>query len=128
MKRALTTLVVALALVTPTHADPPTAGTTHTFHDPVFIGTVFCDSYFEVLAIATADDPQAVFASFHSDRNEIDEPVCAVIAPTGTVVDVRSLGIMQRDGRSYDAWAVETRVGEHTGFALYVEPRLDIRV
>lgn len=107
-------------------AQPPSEGTTHTFVDPVFVGTVFCDTYFEVLAIATAVEPDKVYNGFLQKRNDVDEPTCAAIAPTGLVVDVRPLGVMMREGKRYDAWAVETKVGEATGFALYLEKRSDI--
>lgn len=107
-------------------AQPPTEGTTHTFVDPVFVGTVFCDTYYEVLAIATAVEPDKVYARFLKMRNDVDEPACAAIAPTGIVVDVRPLGVMLREGKRYDAWAVETKVGQAVGFALYLEKRNDI--
>jgi hypothetical protein len=129
MKGVLPALCVALALLPATaQAQPPLEGSTHTFVDPIFVGTVFCDSYYEVLAIATADDPQAVFTTFATDRNEIDEPVCASIAPTGRIVDVRPLGIMIREDARYDAWAVEAQVNGMIGFALYLEKRSDILV
>ncbi len=102
-------------------AQPPATGMTHTFADPVFQGTVFCDTYFQVLAIATADDPQQVYVSFATKRNQLNEPVCAAITPTGVVVDVRPLGVMERDNRRFNAWSVEADVGGVTGFALYLE-------
>jgi hypothetical protein len=125
MKRTLLALAVALTPAA-TLAQPPAKGTTHTFLDPVFEGTIFCDTYFEVLAIATADDPQQVYGHFLTRRNDIDEPVCAAIAPTGVVIDVRPLGIMERDAKRYDAWAVEAKIGEVTGFGLYLEQRKDL--
>lgn len=129
MKGILPALYLTLSLLPATaQAQPPLEGSTHTFVDPVFVGTVFCDSYYEVLAIATADDPQAVFTTFATDRNEIDEPICASIAPTGTIVDVRPLGIMVRESARYDAWAIEAEVNGSRGFALYIEKRPDILV
>ena len=125
MKAALLALGFALLPATGL-AQPPGEGTTHTFVDPEFTSTIFCDTYFEVLAIATADDPAIVYANFMARRNEKNEPVCAAIAPTGFIVDVRELGIMVRGRQRYDAWAVETRIGTATGFALYLERRHDI--
>lgn len=122
-------LLLALGLVlfpVAALAQPPNKGTTYTFVDPVFASTVVCDTYFEVLAIATADEPAKVYESFMMRRNEQNEPVCAAIIPTGYIVDVRELGIMLRDGKRFDAWAVETRLGDQTGFALYLEQRQDI--
>lgn len=120
-------LALGLALLPATAlAQPPNKGTTHTFIDPVFASTVFCDTYFEVLAIATAAEPTEVYESFMVRRNDQNEPVCAAIIPTGTIVDVRELGIMLRDGKRYDAWAIERRIGDFTGFALYLEQRQDI--
>lgn len=129
MKGVLPALSFVLALLpATTQAQPPLEGSTHAFVDPIFVGTVFCDSYFEVLGIATADDPRAVFTTFASDRNEIDEPICASIAPTGTIIDVRPLGIMVRENTRYDAWAVEAEINGSRGFALYIEKRSDILV
>jgi hypothetical protein len=120
-------LALGLALLPATAlAQPPSKGTTHTFIDPIFASTVFCDTYFEVLAIATAADPAEVYADFMARRNYKNEPVCAAIVPTGYIVDIRELGIMLRDGKRFDAWAIETRVGDTTGFALYLEQRQDI--
>lgn len=120
MKAAL--LALALATFPQTvHAAPPATGSIHTFVDPVFTGTVFCDTYFEVLAIATADDPVKVYEMFLLSTNEYSEPRCAAVAPTAVVVDVTPLRPMWRDGKLFQAWAVETQVGERTGYALYLE-------
>jgi hypothetical protein len=43
------------------------------------------------------------------------------IAPTARVVDVVPLGVMEKDGSAYNAWAVETDVDGVTAFALYLE-------
>jgi len=125
MKRTLLALALALTPAV-AFAQPPNEGATYTFLDPIFEGTVFCDTYFEVLAIATAEDPQQVYGDFMAKRNDVNEPVCAAISPTGLVVDVRPLGIMTRDAKRFDAWAVEAKIGEVTGFALYLEQRKDI--
>jgi hypothetical protein len=122
MKGALLAIGFALAS-TATLAQPPLKGATHTFVDPVFATTVFCDSYFELLAIATAAEPADVYSEFMARRNSDNEPVCAAMISTGIVMDVRPLGIMIRDNQRYDAWAIETRVGDATGFALYLEAR-----
>jgi hypothetical protein len=115
-------LAAALALAaTPTLAAPPSAGSRHTFHDPVFNGTVFCDTLDEVWAIATADAPNDVYARYNLTTNDQDEPICMAIVPTGVVVDVTPIGVMERSGHQYNAWAVETDVGGVTAFALYLE-------
>ena len=102
-------------------AQPPATGTTYTFHDPVFTGTVFCDTLSQVTAIATAERPSEVYLDYLQTPNELNEPTCATIIPTGVVVDVRPLGVMSEDGQLFQAWAVETQVGEARGFALYLE-------
>ncbi|WP_421759742.1 hypothetical protein [Devosia sp.] len=116
-----TALVAILALAAPALAAPPLAGTTHTFVDPVFNGTVFCDTLEEVRAIATAAAPDDAYANFRLTTNDSDEPMCMAIAPTGTVVNVVEVGVMEKDGHHYKAWAIETLVGEDTAYALYLE-------
>ena len=120
MKVALLALALAF-LPQVAQAAPPATGSTHTFVDPVFAGTVFCDTYFEVLAIVTADDPLKVYEEFLLTRNEYSEPRCAAVTPTALVVDVTPLRPMWRDGQLFAAWAVEAQVGERTGYALYLE-------
>ncbi len=120
MKRTLLALALALTPAVAV-AQPPAQGTTHTFVDPTFLGTVFCDTYDEVLAIVTADEPAAVYAQLFNQRNERNEPRCAAIIPTGVVLGATSLGFMKRDGMHFQAWAIETQVGAYTGFALYLE-------
>jgi hypothetical protein len=120
MRRVLLALVAALA-PTLAFAQPPQTGSTHTFVDPVFQGTIFCDTLEEVTAIATAPDATAVYTQLVSARNERDEPRCLAMIPTGVVVSTTHLGFMERAGRYFRAWAVETQVGEVTGYALYLE-------
>lgn len=43
------------------------------------------------------------------------------IVPTGVVIDVLPIGVMQRNGKQYDAWAIETEIEGVTVFALYLE-------
>lgn len=102
-------------------AQPPATGSTHTFYDPVFTGTVFCDTLEQVRHIAMAEAPTEIFRDYLLTVNDYNEPTCAVIVPTGIVVDVRPLGVMRRDGLRFNAWAIETRVGALIGFALYLE-------
>ena len=129
MQRSLLALSLALPmLATPALGQPPAKGSTHTFIDPVFVGTVFCDSFEEVHAIATADEPTEVFQTYFTKPNDKNEPTCAALMTTAVVLDVRPLGVMERDNRRFNAWAVETKVGEFTGFALYLEARADIIV
>ncbi len=100
MTRSLLALSLALPmLAAPALAQPPTKGTTHTFVDPIFSGTVFCDSFEEVHAIATADEPVAVFQAYFTRRNAQNEPICAALMTTGEVLDVRPLGVMERARR-----------------------------
>jgi len=103
-------------------AQPPSAGATHTFRDPIFNGTVFCDTLDAVRAIATAEAPDETYANYYLTTNLRDEPICMAIAPTGVVVEVIPIGIMLKGGQRYQAWAVETDVGGVTAFALYLEP------
>jgi len=129
MQRSLLALCLALPLLaTPALARPPNAGSTHTFVDPVFSGTVFCDTYEEIHAIATADEPVDVFQVYFSTLNAKHEPTCAAIMTTAHVVSVRPLGVMERDDKRFNAWAIEAEVGDQTGFALYLEARSDIIV
>jgi hypothetical protein len=129
MQRTLLTLCLALPLLaTPALAQPPVKGTTHTFIDPVFTGTVFCDTFEEVHAIATADEPVEVFQAYFTKPNAQNEPTCAALMTTAIVLDVRPLGVMERDDKRFNAWAVQARIGNFTGFALYLEARADIVV
>lgn len=129
MHRTLLALSLALPLLaSPAVAQPPAKGSTHTFVDPVFSGTVFCDTFEEVHAIATADEPVEMFQTFFTKPNAQNEPTCAALMTTAVVLDVRPLGIMERDEKRFNAWAVEAKVGNFTGFALYLEARADIVV
>lgn len=120
MKRPLLALALA-AFPAAALAQPPAEGTTHTFFDPLYVGTVVCDTFDEVLAIATADNPQDVYLNLYQEANDRNEPRCAAIIATGIVVDVTPLGVMKRDDLHFNAWAVETLVGDVTAYALYIE-------
>lgn len=120
MRKALIALVLA-AIPGAAMAQPPAAGTTHTFLDPIYTGTVFCDTLEQVREIAGAERPRDVFLDYLKTVNARNEPTCATIVPTGVVVDVEPLGVMEQDGEHFNAWAVETLVGEVTGYALYLE-------
>jgi len=127
MHRSLLALCVGLPLLgTPAFAQPPSEGSTHAFVDPVFSGTVFCDTFEEVHAIATASEPVEVFRAFFSTPNAQNEPTCAALLTSATVLAVRPIGIMAQDNVRFNAWAVETKIGDFTGFALYLEARADI--
>jgi len=102
-------------------AQPPSVGSTYTFLDPVFRGTIFCDTLDEVRTIAGAEVPDDAYSNFYMTTNDRDEPICMAIAPTAEVVNVTPLGVMVRDGRHYNAWAVETKVGDSVAYALYLE-------
>jgi hypothetical protein len=102
-------------------AGPPVPGTLHTFIDPVFRDTVICDTLEQVRRIATAEAPDDMYAAFYVTTNEYDEPMCVAVVPTGEVVGATPLGVMERNGRHYNAWAVETRLPGGTVFALYLE-------
>jgi hypothetical protein len=118
------TLLALVFAVTPgvALAQPPATGTTHTFVDPLFTGTVFCDTYQQVREIATADNPGMIYENYLLTPNERSEPTCATIIPTGVVVAVKPVGVMEQDGLHFNAYAVETRVGDVVGYALYLEP------
>src|SRR5262245_14316399 len=65
-----TLLALALAAIPGVaFAQPPVAGTTHTFYDPVFTGTVFCDTLDQVRDIATADTPSEVYLAYLQTAN-----------------------------------------------------------
>ena len=119
--RLLPALAAFALLATPVLAGPPTIGSDHTFLDPVFRGTIFCDTLKEVQTIAEAESPDEMYANFYLTTNERDEPMCMAIAPTARVVDVVPLGVMAKDGGHYNAWAIETDVNGTTAFALYLE-------
>lgn len=102
-------------------AAPPAAGQMHDFTDPVFRGTIFCDTLDAVEAIAKADAPDDMYAAYYLTANQIGEPFCMAIAPKALVVAVTPIGVMRKNGHDYDAWAVETRVADTTVFALYLE-------
>jgi hypothetical protein len=119
MRRLL--LPLALLLATPAMAQPPEQGTTHTFVDPIYGGTVFCDTLAQVREIATAREPLEAYARLFNTANARDEPTCMAMKPTGLVVDVVALGNMDRDARHFHAWAVEARIDATTGYALYLE-------
>ena len=106
-------------------AAPPQIGAEHTFDDPMFEGTVFCDTFDQVRDIATAASPQDVFHTYLQQVNAKAEPICATLTATGVVTDVRPLGVMTEDGFHFQAYAVEARFGDVTAFALYLE-RFDL--
>src|SRR5690606_3407083 len=96
MKRFL--LAAALALLPQAaSALPPSAGTVHTFYDPVFEGVVVCDTIDQVRSIATAERPGDVFLQYVATPNAVNEPTCAAVEPTGLVVAVKPLGLMEED-------------------------------
>ena len=120
MKRTLSALALALfsgaAL-----AQPPAAGSTHTFVDPIYKGTVFCDTLEQVREIATAEQPETVYREYMFAKNARNEPVCLAIVPTAVVNDVTRLGMMQRDDKLFVAWAVKATVGGVVAYGLYIE-------
>lgn len=120
MKRILLALSLAL-LPQAAVALPPTAGTVHTFYDPMFEGVVVCDTLDQVREIATAERPGDVFLQYLSLPNALNEPTCAAVAPTGLVVEVRPLGLMEEDGFQFHAFAVETQFQDVTAYVLYLE-------
>ena len=120
MRLALMTMAFAL-LPALAAAQPPAAGSTHTFYDPLFQGTVFCDTIEPIREIATAEEPVAVYESYMQTLNARNEPRCAALVPTAEVLSVVPIGVMVRDGEHFRAWAVEARVGDLTAYALYLE-------
>jgi len=116
------TMALGLPLMaTATQAAPPAIGSTYTFEDPIFNGTVFCDTLEQVYEIATADAPDEVYGFYRVTANEFDEPTCMAIVPTGVVLAVTPLGDMEKDGSRYDAWAIETDIDGTVVYALYLE-------
>ena len=113
---------LALTLASVAQAAPPQAGDTYTFEDPVFNGTVVCDTLEQVADIATAEAPNDVYGFYRIMANELNEPTCMAIVPTGIVLDVVPLGVMEKEGDRYDAWAVQTELGGGAVvYALYLE-------
>lgn len=107
-------------------AEPPKVGTTHAFVDPVFRGTVFCDTREQVEAIATAAQPDHAYAALLFTANDVGEPTCLAVAPTALVVDVAPLGVMTKGRRDFDSWVIEVDIDGITAFGLYIEARPDI--
>lgn len=121
--------LVPLALAPAAQAAPPQPGDTYTFQDPVFNGTVVCDTLEQVTDIATADAPNDVYGLYRILANDLNEPTCMAIIPTGVVLDVVPLGVMEKEGDRYDAWAVETDLGGGaTVYALYLERIIGMQV
>jgi hypothetical protein len=120
-KLATLTFCVGLLVSTSALAEPPAVGGTHTFFDPVYSGTVFCDTLEQVQEIVTAENPQEVYRRYLYRKNSLGEPVCLAIIPTGEVQSVTPLGVMKRDGMHFNAWAVEITVNGVTGVGLYLE-------
>ena len=102
-------------------AQPPQRGATHTFIDPQFRDTIICDTLEQVRRIATAEVPDEMYAAFYLTTNEYNEPMCEAAVATGVVRGVTAVGVMVRNGKRYDAWAIETEVPGGTVFALYLE-------
>ena len=117
-----------LALSAPSLAAPPAIGSVYTFLDPVFEGTIVCDTFEQVAEIAGAAEPEAAYAAFMVLANDIGDPTCLAITPTAEVRAVTSLGTLQRQGQRFAAWAVEADVEGTTIFALYLEARTEILV
>lgn len=117
------TLVALLLAFVPglAFAQPPTAGSLHTFVDPLFGRTVICDTVEQVTAIAVAAEPEAKFLEFFGTPNAQHEPTCDAMAPTALVVDVQPLGRIERAGKSFYAYAVQSDAGGVTFYALYLE-------
>lgn len=120
--KALAVAAVAAAVPGMASAQPPAIGSTHTFLDPVFHGTVLCDTADQVRAIATAKQPSETYALYRMTTNDIDEPLCMAIAPTGRIIDVSPIGITVLSDSQYRAWVIEADVDGTTAFALYLEP------
>ncbi|WP_332686727.1 hypothetical protein [Devosia sp.] len=109
-------------------AAPPAVGSSHHFLDPVFRGTIVCDTLDAVQAIAGAEQPDQIYAAYYMTTNAIGEPICMAIAPTALVRAVTPIGVMDKNGKSYDAWAVEAEIDGTVIFALYLEHRLGLLV
>lgn len=120
MKRILLALVAAavphLAL-----AQPPTVGSVHRFVDPIYHGTVLCDTLEQVRQIAEAEQPDQIYLAYLATPNALNEPTCAAVVTTGLVLDVEPLGLLARDGADFSAWAIEVQIGAGTGYMLYLE-------
>jgi hypothetical protein len=119
MRAFLATLVAVLP--TAALAQPPSTGATHTFYDPVFAGTIICDTLEQVETIVDAAAPEQAYHALLTATNDINEPKCAAMITTGLVIGVTSVGVMKRDNQHFNAWAVETQFGDVTAFALYLE-------
>lgn len=120
MKRALLALSLAL-LPQLALASPPSAGSVHTFVDPMFRDTVVCDDLDQVRSIASAAQPEQRFFELFQQMNARNEPTCAAMVPTGVVVDVLPLGRIERDDKHFYAYAVKSDAAGVTFYALYLE-------
>ncbi|OYW97797.1 MAG: hypothetical protein B7Z15_22770 [Rhizobiales bacterium 32-66-8] len=109
-------------------AAPPDVGSRYEFRDPVFRGTIFCDTLDAVQAIASAEQPDRTYANYYMTTNAIGEPICMAIAPTALVLAVTPIGVMTKNGKDYAAWAVETEIDGTVIFALYLEHQPGILV
>jgi hypothetical protein len=117
------TLLALLFAIVPglAYGQPPTAGSVHTFVDPMFGQTVVCDKIEQVQAIAVAQEPEVKFMELFGTPNARHEPTCAAMVPTGLVVEVRPLGRIERAGKSFYAYAVQSNAGGATFYALYLD-------
>ena len=52
-------------------------------------------------------------------------PGIRLVYGQGYLLDVAPLGIMEKGGERYNAWAIETDIGGVTAYALYLE-RIDV--
>ena len=117
---------LALATTCAALAEPPKVGTTHAFVDPVFRGTVFCDTREQVEEIAGADDVDRAYATYLLTANAIGEPTCMAMMQTALVREVTPLGIMTKGEKDFDAWVIEADVNGIIAYVLYIESRPDI--
>lgn len=121
-------VLAALCLAGPALAAPPLVGTTYTFVDPVFEGTIICDTLEQITTIAAAPEPEEAYANLMMTSNAVGEPSCLTIAPTALVRAVTPLGPMHKGDLRFHAWAVEADLEGTTIFALYLEQDQSIHV
>ena len=127
-KRLVLVAALALGATGMAQGAPPDVGSSYEFRDPVFRGTIFCDTLEAVQAIASAEQPDQTYANYYMTTNAIGEPICMAIAPTALVLAVTPIGVMTKNGKTYDAWAVEAEIDGTVIFALYLEHQPGILV
>lgn len=120
MRTVLTLSLLMLGTATALAA-PPALNAAYEFQDPVFGQNVLCDTADQIKNIATAPDPNVVYKAYLELKNERQEPTCIAAQFSATVVNVTSIGLMNFQGYTFNAWDVEVTNKGISGHVLYIE-------